>query len=434
MASGWKSLSLSFPCGEWSLSDLLVPLITELENGMACPPRELVLEINKPNGLDELTVPELLWNGRLELVGIFAGECMYSELHRFERADQLRHLEIHLPEDCDDKATDVLRSIGTRFPALQGLKITLREDKWTPGEIWQKFVESHPELSCFSLDFPANHIDEFRCNTSNFRFKKFVIWMPELVDPNGELAEWIRTTDRLETLVLQSINGDEHSHDLQDLVRAIEENVSIRKIGLCEEDSGLIESDCEPTFKKFVTDLLKAISVKADFSALYLPIDLAEHLVARDQSMNVALMHLERLESINPNFILETHVAKYGSPYKIESMPVLLPAKEFVKRFPWEHSNRRPGPQDQVKLQVSMPTWGKGAFRKMLTYQSLSEDEQEEFVRDRLREADFSKEDVKVLGLISSEPEPENDYDMQLVSDLAEIFGAQGSEPRRPTH
>lgn len=72
MASGWRSLSLKIDLRHKNLSELLEPLINGLGANSETRPRELFLSIDNYSQQSRLEVPDALWNGRLELVGLFS--------------------------------------------------------------------------------------------------------------------------------------------------------------------------------------------------------------------------------------------------------------------------------------------------------------------------------------------------------------------------
>ncbi len=72
-ASGWRSLSLKVGLSQYDLPTLLEPLIDGLGSNTSTGPRELFLDIID-RGKSILVVPEALWNGRLELVGLDLGD------------------------------------------------------------------------------------------------------------------------------------------------------------------------------------------------------------------------------------------------------------------------------------------------------------------------------------------------------------------------
>lgn len=143
-ASGWRSLSLKINLREYSLSELLEPLINGLGANSSMRPREFFLEIRNYFQSSSLEVPDTLWNGRLELVGLCFDYYSLDQqvLLKFERAAALRYLSL---VSSDDKPLeDLLKSMGSLFPVLQIFEL---------GSYETKMVLDQPTLS----DFQRGH-------------------------------------------------------------------------------------------------------------------------------------------------------------------------------------------------------------------------------------------------------------------------------------
>ncbi len=130
MASGWRSLSLKIDLRHNNLSELLEPLINGLCANSETRPRELFLIVGDGFQQLSLTVPDALWNGRLELVGLFFenGNLIQQDFLKFEQAVALRNLSVWSADD--EPLADLLKSMGSVFPALQIFNLRSCEKKW----------------------------------------------------------------------------------------------------------------------------------------------------------------------------------------------------------------------------------------------------------------------------------------------------------------
>jgi hypothetical protein len=404
MASGWRSLSLKIDLSEYSLSALLEPLINGLGANSETQPRELFLEIHNCFQSSSLEVTNIFWNGRLELVGLYFEHSNLDQqvLLKFERAVALRYLSL-VP--CDDKpSADLLKSMGSVFPALQIFNLRSCETKMVLGKNGlSDFEYSHPLLQNFSLEF-EDQPKEFLIESSVLNVKCFELTISRFIDTDGELSEWINKHKNLEELVIKANELDANDGlDFQRLTKGIRLNQSLRKLTIEGSDQCVFEyfdSDFAGIkYDQHLIDLLGSIADNAHITELYLSLDFRGFIKSKHSSKWQTLVQFEALESAKPGLSLSLDGSKFGPGVTEKSLVVSIPANEFIERFGWKYAEQAPGPEFDVKFQVEMPTWGHGAFRNRVVYLNMSFDEQKKYILDSLRDKSLPKENIVLLSV-----------------------------------
>ncbi len=408
-ASGWKSLSLAIDLATQDLPALLNPLIDGQAQHAATLSRELALtmgsqrhgSLQKPRAT---TVPPALENGRLELVSLtlLRSQSLTEALSQFGCGHSVRHLAIHT--DSQTAAADALGAIGPRFPRLQNLSVTSSERCWAPGESWRTFLQEHKELQMFSLRFEGVPSPEFQMDFSLLKVRRFDLKMRCFSDPQGELASWVRENQQLEEFNLQAASlAQDHWHDLQGLAQAVAENRSIRKLsvmGFAGDISGCATESREKMYRPEFIDLLEPISGNAYLKELALPWDLSEIAESKDLPESRLLSHLERLERLNPGLTLATLNDIFGPHAAKVSHTLQVPADVFIARFGWREARPHPGPEEFVKLQVEMPTWGQGAFRALVEFTSSQPEAKDKLVWERLLNGELKPASFRIVDMV----------------------------------
>ena len=404
MASGWRSLSLKIDLSEYSFSALLEPLINGLCANSETRPRELFLEIHNCFQSSSLEVTNIFWNGRLELVGLYFEHSNLDQqvLLKFERAVALRYLSL-VP--CDDKpSADLLKSMGSLFPALQIFDVRSYETKLVLDQpTLSDFQRSHSKLQTFSLGIEDNQ-EEFPIDFSALNIKRFELTMSRFIDTDGKFSEWIKKNKNLEELDITTNELDTNEGlDFQRLTKCIRLNQSLRKLTIEGLDQCVFEyfDDDFPSTKypQDLIDLLGSIADNAHITALYLSLDFWDFIKSKHSSKCQTLVQFEALESAKPGLSLSLDGSKFGPGVTEKSLVVSIPANEFIERFGWKYAEQAPGPEFDVKFQVEMPTWGHGAFRNRVVYLNMSFDEQKKYILDSLRDKSLPKENIVLLSV-----------------------------------
>jgi hypothetical protein len=407
-ASGWRSLSLSIDLSEYSLSELLEPLINGLGENSSMRPRELFLEIHNCFQSSRLEVPDSLWNGRLELVGLYSehSNLDQQDLLKFERAVALRYLSL---VSSDDKPlADLLKSMGSLFPALQIFELRSYETKMVPDQpTLSDFQPSHSQLQTFSLGVEDNQ-KEFPIDFSALNIKRFELTMSRFIDTDGEFSEWIKKNKNLEELDIKTNELDANEGlDFQRLTKAIRLNQSLRKLTIEGIDEGVFEDfDADFPGEKFsqnLIDLLGAIAGNAHITELYLSLYFRDFIKSEHSSKWQTLVQFDALESAKPGLSLNLNRCKFGPGVTEKSLVVSIPANEFIEILGWEYAEQAPEPGVDIEFQVEMPTWGHGAFRKRVVYLNMSFDDQKKYILDSLRDKSLPKENIWLLSDSPSE-------------------------------
>ena len=404
MASGWRSLSLKIDLSEYSLSALLEPLINGLGANSETQPRELFLIVGDGFQQLSLTLPDALWCGRLELVGLFFenGNLIQQDLLKFERAAALRYLSVWSADD--EPLADLLKSMGSVFPALQIFNLRSCETKMVLGKnSLSDFEYSHPLLQNFSLEF-EDQPKEFRIESSVLNVKCFELTISRFIDTDGEFSEWINKHKNLEELVIKANELDANDGlDFQRLTKGIRLNQSLRKLTIEGSDQCVFEyfdSDFAGIkYDQHLIDLLGSIADNAHITELYLSLDFRGFIKSKHSSKWQTLVQFEALESAKPGLSLSLDGSKFGPGVTEKSLVVSIPANEFIERFGWKYAEQAPGPEFDVKFQVEMPTWGHGAFRNRAVYLNMSFDEQKKYILDSLRDKSLPKENIVLLSV-----------------------------------
>jgi hypothetical protein len=405
-ASGWRSLSLSIDLSKYSLSELLEPLINGLGANSSMRPRELFLEIRNCFQSSSLEVADALWNGRLELVGLYFEHSSLDQqvLLKFERAVALRYLSL---VSCDDKPlADFLKSMGSLFPALQIFELRSYETKMVPDQpTLSDFQRSHSQLQTFSLGIEDSQ-KKFPIDFSALNIKRFELIVSRFIDTDGKFSEWIKKNKNLEELDIKTNELDTNEGlDFQRLKKAIRLNQSLRKLSITTIDQDLFEYfDDDVLIAKYpqhLIDLLGSIAGNAHITELYLSLDFRDFIKSEHSSKWQTLVQFEALESAKPGLSLNLNRCKFGPGVTEDSLVVSIPANEFLEILGWEYAEQAPEPE--VEFQVEMPTWGHGAFRKRVVYLNMSFDDQKKYILDSLRDKSLPKENIWLLSDSPSE-------------------------------
>ncbi len=407
-ASGWRSLSLSIDLSEYSLSALLEPLINGLGANSETRPRELFLIVGDGFQQLSLTVPDALWNGRLELVGLFFenGNLIQQDFLKFERAVVLRYLSVWSADD--EPLANLLKSMGSVFPALQIFNLRSCETKMVLGkDSLSDFEYSHPLLQNFSLEF-EDQPKEFRIESSVLNVKCFDLTISRFIDTDGEFSEWVKKHKNLEELVIKANDLDTNEGlDFQRLTKGIRLNQSLRKLSITTIDQNLFEYfDDDFPGKKYdqhLIDLLGSIAENTHITELCLSLDFRDFINSKHSSKWQALVQFEALESAKPGLSLNLDGIIFGPRITEKSSVINIPANEFVEKFGWLSAEQMPGPEESVLFQVDMPTWGNGAFRKMIGHLSMRGKDKKKLILEGLSDGSLAKESIQVLRIVPTE-------------------------------
>ena len=414
-ASHWRSLWLTINLDQYSLSELLEPLIQGLGEGFLTAPRELLLEIHGHWKHTNLEVPDALWSGRLQLAGLdFNGFDEFQKmLCQFDRATALRYL--HAVAYDDLSTASVLNAIGSHFPMLQAFTLTSNESTWVQdNSCLTDFQRSHPCLQRFTLEFDESLPDEFRADFSGLDVRHFRLWTSRFIDTDGTFADWIKTNQRLEELNLEVnlLNANEGA-DFRRLAKAVGANKSLRKLSVAAISQSIFEDSDEgdSVYEQCLIDLLEGISSNTHLAELAFSLDFRDFLESKHATKWQVVRSLELLESVNPGLIFEigysldernSHKKAFGAGVMVSSVKIEIPAGEYIARFGWGGAEQIPGAEDSVEFQVEMPTWGQGAFRKFVTYSRMRYEEKKQYILDSLVDGSLSKENIRILGVIPS--------------------------------
>jgi hypothetical protein len=412
MASGWRSLSLRIDLSEYSFSELLEPLINGLCANSETRPRELFLEIHNCFQSSSLEVPDALWNGRLELVGLsFENYDLNQQvLLKFERAVALRYLCL---ESCDDKpSADLLKSMGSLFPALQIFELRSDETKMVLDQpTLSDFQRSHSQLQAFFLGLDGCQ-EKFPIDFSALNIKRFELTMSRFIDTDGKFSEWIKKNKNLEELDIETNKLDTNEGlDFQRFTKAIRLNQSLRKLTIEGIDEGVFEDfDADFPGEKFsqhLIDLLGSIADNAHITELYLTLDFRDFIKSEHSSKWQTLVQFEALELAKPGLSLNLDGCKFGLGITEKSSVINIPANEFFEKFGWLSAEQMPGPEESVLFQVDMPTWGNGAFRKMIGHLSMRDKDKKKLILEGLSDGSLAKESIQVLRIVPKEDSQE---------------------------
>jgi hypothetical protein len=75
----------------------------------------------------------------------------------------------------------------------------------------------------------------------------------------------------------------------------------------------------------------------------------------------------------------------------------------LVEKFGWEYAEQMPCPEEPVLFQVDMPTWGNGAFRKMIGHLSMRDKDKKKLILEGLSDGSLAKESIQVLRIVPTE-------------------------------
>ncbi len=414
MASGWRSLSLNIDLSEYSLSALLEPLINGLGENSSIQPRELFLIVGDGFQQLSLTVPDALWNGRLELVGLFFenGNLIQQDFLKFERAVALRYLSVWSADD--EPSADLLKSMGSVFPKLQIFNLRSCETKMVLGkDVLSDFEYSHPLLQNFSLEF-QDQPEVLRIESSVLNVKKFQMNISRFIDTDGEFSEWIKKNENLEELEIKTNEMDTNEGlDFQRLTKAIRLNQSLRKLTIEGSDTCVFEyfDDDFPggKYSQHLIDLLGSIADNAHITELYLSLDFSDFIKSEHSSKWQTLVQFEALELAKPGLSLNLDGCKFGLGITEKSSVINIPANEFFEKFGWLSAEQMPGPEESVLFQVDMPTWGNGAFRKMIGHLSMRDKDKKKLILEGLSDGSLAKESIQVLRIVPKEDSQEEE-------------------------
>ena len=407
-ASGWRSLSLKINLREYSLSELLEPLINGLSANSSMRPRELFLEIHHCFQSSSLEVPDTLWNGRLELVGLCFDYYSLDQqvLLKFERAVALRYLSL---VSCDDKPlADFLKSMGSLFPALQIFDLGSYETKMVLDQpTLSDFQRSHSQLQTFSLNIEGCQ-EKFPIDFSALNIKRFELLVSKFIDTDGKFSEWIKKNKNLEELDIETNKLDTNEGlDFQRFTKAIRLNQSLRKLTIEASSEGVFEYFDENVritkYPQQLIDLFGSIADNSHITELYLTLDFRDFIESEHSSKWQTLVQFEALESAKPGLSLNLNGCKFGPGVTEKSSVINIPATEFIEILGKEYAEQALGPEVDVEFQVEMPTWGHGAFRKRIAYLNMSFDDQKKYILDSLRDKSLPKENIWLLSDSPSE-------------------------------
>ena len=407
-ASGWRSLSLKINLSKYSLCELLEPLINGLGANSEKRPRELFLEIHHCFQSSSLEVPDTLWNGRLKLVGLYFDYYSLDQqvLLKFERAVALRHLSL---VSSDDKPLeDLLKSMGSLFPALQIFELGSYETKMVLDQpTLSDFQRSHSQLQTFSLNIEDCQ-EKFPIDFSALNIKRFELLVSKFIDTDGKFSEWIKKNKNLEELDIETNKLDTNEGlDFQRFTKAIRLNQSLRKLTIEASSEGVFEyfdEDVRITkYPQQLIDLLGSIADNSHITELYLTLDFRDFIESEHSSKWQTLVQFEALESAKPGLSLNLDGIKFGPRITEKSSVINIPANEFVEKFGWLSAEQMPGPEESVLFQVDMPTWGNGAFRKMIGHLSMRGKDKKKLILEGLSDGSLAKESIQVLRIVPTE-------------------------------
>jgi len=410
-ASGWRSLVLAIDRRRVDLATLLRPLIDELGAGYSSAPRELFIQIEGHWEESPLVVPDALWNGRLQLVGLalYDFEKLQPILTQFKQAAALQYLCVGSSDE--ETTADVLKLINPHFPQLRGLRLSSNETSWVQQKnTLADFRHTHPCLMNFSIEFDESDPSEFSAEFSEMSVRSFLLRKGWFFDTESKFSDWITKTQFLEELRIEICHlSANEGQDFRRLAKAIGVNQSLRKFAIETFGSSYFENfdDKETQYEQCLIDLLEGISCNTHLKEFIFDLDLENFIESEHASKQRVLKYLESLESANPEISVEFHNGfvhvKVGANIMENSEAIFITANEFIASFGWGYAERAAGPEEQVKFQVAMPTWGNGAFKKYLDYLGMDYEQRRKYILDSLSDGSLPVENIQMLPVASTQ-------------------------------
>jgi hypothetical protein len=414
-ASRWRSLTLNIDPQYQDPSELLKPLIDGLDGTLCSLSRELVLNVTGYQKKFPLVIPETLWNSRLKLVGFCYADILNFRqvLPQIERGVTLRYLRVVAHHD--EPTSEIIKSIGSRFPALEGFCLVSEERELKSRNIGlHDFQRTHPYLQTFSIFFDASQSSAFQAEFSALLVRRFDLRTPRFIDAEGTFADWVGKNQRLEELHIETDDlGANKGLDFSRLAKALGANQSLRRLSVGGmhtnifvdgNDSGS-DDDREGGYNPNFVNFLKEISGNAHLNELYLDNDFDGFFRNDNRCKSEIVEHLQSLEAVNPGLMLGIvmphSVRKYsgvvGADISVSSIAINISGDEFVKRFGWRGISPEPGSGVRVEFQVKMPTWGNGAFRKIFDYWRMNYENRRDYILNSLINGSLPKENIQIL-------------------------------------
>lgn len=399
-ASRWRSLTLELRHGRWTLSELLTPLMSALDAQPTPLPRELALDIRGPEVRLPLTFPEGFWRSMLELVSVRLADLPdpASVCAELRHAGALRQLSVAM--DSAFPVVQVLRALGMNHPQLQRFDLRSSQFAWMYDVAWRDFLNDHPALMAISLDFTDLRAADFRFDVADLRVPQFELSMRYFSDPDGALASWVRESHTLQTLRLV-IGSDQmcNPQDLRRLAQAIGANRSIRRLSIEQEEAYEFKNgsfERKQAYIQGLSDWLEPICGNTSLDELTLSMDLLAILDHEGVTESRILRHFEQLESVNPGLNLNVANLCFARDRFQSSSVYQVPVDEFVEQFGSAGIELPQDLSDFVSFVAQTPTWGEGAFRRVVSDMVMDYDDACEYLWSEVQQGSLRYDSLRV--------------------------------------
>ncbi len=387
-ATRWRSLTLGVARSGHDLPALLTSLADGLRSQATPWRRELALTIEGGGAQPPMMFPDTVWDTAVDLVSLRLDGLPHPEAICVElaRATALKRFSAAI--DTGDSMAGVLRTIGAHWPALECVELHSCQGHWMQDHGWRQFIAAHTQLQALSLSFASTTPQAFSFDLSDLAVRRFDLSMQHFSDPDGALATWIQerpTLDELHLCIDLEMNCPQQ--DLYRLAQAIGGSRSLRKFCLTH-DSRKGFSNGSPAHMQNCLHtlgiLLEAICNNATLAELRLPINLQTIVDAEGLQQSRILRHLDTLETMNPGLTLTIGDLSFGPGVSRMSPVYQVQAEEFVERYGETLLSQAPDDAGCVEYTVSLPTWGQGAFRIMISQMLMDYDDACDYIWEQL--------------------------------------------------
>ncbi len=293
------------------------------------------------------------------------------------------------------------------------------ESKWSKDK--NGLVASqrdHPWLQTFGLFFGNMDPSNLRAEIPVLNVRRFCLKSNCFINSEEKFSDWVVTNRILEELNIEVDDFDTNEGaDFRKFAQAVGVNQSLRTLSVGGDSLMVFETlDEKSPYEQCLVDLVEGISRNTSLAKLVLEFDFNNFLESNHSSKWQVVKYLELLEAVNPGLILEKadpclkdsiRNRIFGAGVTANSAPIEIPANEFTARFGWLSAEQMPGPEESVLFRVEMPTWGKGAFRKMVSQWSMRDKDKKKLILEGLSDGSLAKESIQVLRIVPTEDSQE---------------------------
>lgn len=399
-ATRWRSLTLGVARSGQDLPALLTSLADGLRSQATPWRRELALTIEGGGAQPPAMFPDKVWDAAVELVSLRLDGLPYPAAICAELVDVTALRRFSAAIDSGDSVAGVLRTIGAYWPALECVELYSCQGHWMQDDSWRQFIAAHTPLQILSLNFANATPQTFRFHVQGLAVRRFDLSMRDFSDPDGALATWVRESRTLDEFCL-CIDLDMHDHrqDLYRLAQAIGASRSLRKFCLMHDSrkGGSMWSPAEIQNSLCTLGiLLEAICNNVTLAELRLPINLQTIVDAEGLQQSCILRHLDTLETMNPGLTLTIGDLSFGPGMSRISPVYQVQAEEFIERYGDMSVSQAPEDSGCVDYTVSLPTWGQGAFRIMISQMLMDYDDACDYIWEQLGKGRFTCEKLRL--------------------------------------